>query len=200
MPLETMNADHIAAENGGYEPQRANNGMLYFYGVTGGERELPLAVQTFPLPKETTNVLEAGHLNETRKYAGKTTFEDLTVVFRDYVDEPVARALAAWRRLVYNPATGLMGLAREYKRRGSAMLFGPNGQYDREYKLIGCWPSAFDPGDMDHESDEQVLINITITIDKAIPGEGVVGGSVEDASTFYNGGNSSTSSQRAAFA
>ncbi len=165
MPI-TLLADHVGSQ--GWEPQRVNNAVLHFSDLPGDE-DLALALASFPLPKVTNGIIEIGHVNEKRKFAGLPTFDDLSVIYKDYVPKNTSAILQAWRTLVYDPRTGRQGLKSEYAKNGWAELFAPNGEYIRQYDLIGCWPSGFDPGDADLAGEDTINITVTITIDKAIP-------------------------------
>ncbi len=93
-------ADHVGSS--GWEPQRVNNAVLHFSDLPGDE-ELVLALSSFPLPKKTHGIIEVGYVNEKRKFAGVPTFDDLSVIYKDYVDKNTANILLRWDRLVYNP-------------------------------------------------------------------------------------------------
>ena len=170
MPIESLNANHIGAAAGGFEMQRQSSALLYFPGLLGNvDNLITLAIASFPMPKVASGIVEVAYLNEKRKFAGMPTFDDLSIVFRDYVDKDVARVIGLWRKSVYDPVTGRIGLASEYKRDGRAVQFAPNGELEREFEIVGAWPSTWDPGDHDMEAEDQVRINVTLTIDKAIP-------------------------------
>jgi hypothetical protein len=180
MPLKSMGANHIGAQDGGHEPQRQSNALLYITGLntitTGngsgsGTKEdvLTLALASFPLPKMTMTPIEQGYLNEKRKFAGKPTFDDLAIVFNDHVDSGIGLLLQKWSYSVYNPETGQIGLAANYKKEGLIKLYGPEGSFDREIQLVGCFPSAFDLGEADMLGEDTVRITMTLTYDKYIP-------------------------------
>jgi hypothetical protein len=171
MPISLV-ADHVGSQ--GWEPQRVNNAVLHFADLPGDE-ELSLSLASFPLPKVTNGIVEIGHVNEKRKFAGLPTFDDLSVLYKDYVPVNTSSILHAWRKLVYDPETGKIGLKWEYAKNGWAELYAPNGEFIRQYDLIGCWPSGFDPGDVDLAGEDTINITLTLTIDKAIP---VAGGNV----------------------
>ncbi len=164
-----------AAANRNFEPQRANN-VLFFadlQGVPGVDvNVLTLALATCPIPKSSNGILEVGFLNGTRKFAGKVVYEDLNFSFIDYLDMNVARTLLAWRYLVHNPETEQNGLKAQYAKSGRIKLYAPDGSEDtvRVWNVFGMWPSAFDPGEGDMEGDAPIRCNVTLTIDKAIPG------------------------------
>lgn len=174
MALDLMTADHLGKQGGSFEPQRANNGRLIITGLPGESNGdiLILSLSSFTLPKAASNILEVAYLNERRKFAGTTTYDDLSVVYKDHIDVGTAKQLWAWRRQVSDPTTGKIGLAANYKKQGLIELYGPNGsnsKTDRTIKLQGCWISAMDPGDIDFQNDETMNISCTITIDKFFP-------------------------------
>lgn len=170
MPLNALHANHIGAVGGGFELQRPNNGLLYIVNLDGNSNNLiTLSLASFPLPKETSNIIEVPFLNEKRKFAGMVTYDDLTVIFNDYVDQQTARLLYQWRYLVKDPVSGKIGNKAAYAKAGRMVKYGPDGQSDREYELQGIWPSALDGGEIDFANDGDGLkINMTLSIDKAI--------------------------------
>lgn len=163
--VETLSADHIAARNGAFEPQRKNNFTLR---LSVGGRIIQQALSSFPLPKEANDVIEVNFGNEQRKVAGRATFENLELVLKDYADQPVMSTLVTWRRRVYLPSTGAIGLARDYKEQGEVVMFAPNGTLQRRWRISGVWPSRMDPGGGDMEANAQNLVTMTLTIDKAV--------------------------------
>lgn len=175
MPLDNMNANFIGPGGGGpsFEPQRANMAVCFFTGLPGasGAKDdiLKLSIRNFSLPKVSNGVIEIGYLNETRKFAGKPVYENISATFVDYVDAGSAASLWAWRRLVHDPVTGKTGLAASYKKPGHMILYGPDGNFDRQYDLVGCWLDNLDPGDIDYQGEDAVSLSITLVIDKFYP-------------------------------
>lgn len=167
MPLSTLHADHIGA-GGAFEPQRQNNGLLFISGLAGADA-IRLSIASFPVPKRSMGIIELGYLNEKRKFPGLPTYDDLTVVFNDYIDQQTAKVLWDWAFLVHNPYTGKTGLAASYKKTGWVSLYGPDGVAERQYDIIGMWPSAIDPGEVDMMAEDTVKITLTLTIDKMRP-------------------------------
>jgi len=158
------------------EPQRTNNALLFIDGLPGGlgaDKQLTLSLVSFPIPKFTVAPIEVPFLNEKRKFAGNPVYDDLSVVYKDWVDKDTHKILNAWRYLVHNPETGQTGRARDYKKSGHVSLYSPDGEIERQYALIGVWPSAMDPGEIDMGGEDTVNITMTLTIDKAIPSLGL---------------------------
>ena len=163
---QLVSADHIAAEAGAFEPQRKNNFTLII--PLTDTVLLQRSLDSFPLPKEANEEIAINFGNEVRKVAGRANFENLELVLKDFVDQQIAQLVVSWRRQVYNPTTGAIGYARDYKKKGEVIMFGPDGNLQRKWKLIGCWPSRMDPGGGDMNAAENNKISVTITIDKAI--------------------------------
>jgi hypothetical protein len=172
MAITDLTANHIggSGENAGYEPQRANNSILQVLGLDGDEKNiLQLSLQSFPIPKANVGVIELNYLNEKRKFAGIASFDDLSVIFVDYVDKDTCAILQRWFADVYSSTTGQVGMAKDYKKDGKVIQYSPDGSIEREYDIFGMWISAIDPGDADMSSEDVLRVTCTITIDKATP-------------------------------
>lgn len=163
-----VNADHIAPQDGGYEPLRVNCFEIEFYGVPGIET-LSLAISTANFPGNSNEPIEIPFRNQVRKVAGAARVEEFAISFRDYVDAQIHQAIMTWRRLVYDPATGRIGRAAVYKRAGAAFLFGPEGETERSWSLVGAWPQNDPPLALDSGSSEQLLLEVTFQLDNVIP-------------------------------
>lgn len=182
MPIK-LNAQHLASAAGGFEPQRANNGILVIEGLEGWDQPdgpIALSLESFPLPKESNTIIEARYMNERRKFAGPANVDDMEIVVKDMVDIQVARMLLKWRRQVYDPAgngqwgsgvpgmeQGAVGLARTYKKTGTITLIPPDRITDgRIWGVSGIWPTTMNPGDVDMTSEDFIKITITLAVDR----------------------------------
>lgn len=167
MPLTNLTADLLDT----LEPQRQSTGTVSFNLSTIGisSTNIELAVRSFPMPKRGLGQLTINHLNETRKYAGLPTYDNLDFTFYDFIDIDIARDLQKWWKAVHNEVNGKTGWARAYKVTGFLNQYGPNGQYDRIWLAKGMFPINFDPGSMDQSSDSEVQISISVSVDKAYP-------------------------------
>lgn len=172
--MTLINAQHLAPALGFFEPQRAFSWVLEIALDDVGDQILIMqSLESFGAPKESNDTIELHHGNEVRKVAGKATFEDLTLVVKDFVDSKTAMAVAKWRRLVYNPETGSIGLARDYKKSADLAMFAPDLSSVRVWKLYGVWPKDVDYGTLDMTSSDKVTVSLTLSIDRAIPGFGM---------------------------
>ena len=104
MPIQ-LTAQHIAEQDGGYEPQRANNGQLLVFGVAGWDLPssvLSLSLEAFDLPAFEGGVTQLHWQGQTRKVIGNVQFNDIEVVVREFTDKPTTQMVMAWIREVHN--------------------------------------------------------------------------------------------------
>lgn len=92
------------------------------------------------------------------------------------VDIGIAAAIIRWRRQVYNPETGSIGLARDYKKNADLTLIAPDQSQVRIWKFVGMWPQAVKYGTYDMTTSDKVNVEVTLRYDKAIPSTGLNGG------------------------
>ena len=154
-----------------FQLQRKNHFEVQFIPTEGSgldiDADLRFMVVSFPLPKETTESNDVSYFNQTIKTAGKTTFETTTMVLRDAISYDTEKKFLNWRKNVYNPAEGTMGLAAEYKCQAQVREYTPNGEQFRSWRLVGCWPSGIDYGDMSYDDGGEKQLSVTITYDFA---------------------------------
>lgn len=173
---DLVSADEIAAQAGRFEPQRTNNFSVAFTppGASEGESKvIRMTLLTFPMPEETTESITIEYGNEKRYVAGKTEFGESNLVVNDYVDARVAEILNAWRRKVYDPETGVVGLARDYKIEGTVEMFGPGADkvadsFMRTWTVIGMWPTSINFGEGNMDGNNQNTVEMTMRADKII--------------------------------
>lgn len=159
-------AEHIAQGDGSFEPQRQNNFSIEI-PLSGADRDLiVMGAHGFTLPQQTNAPVIIEFQNQKRKVAGAAEVEEANLMLKDFIDQDVRGAILRWRKEVYNPLTGDIGLAANYKRTGSLVLHGPDGSNERVAKIIGIWPSADPTVEVTHEGgQEKLLMEVPIQID-----------------------------------
>lgn len=165
-----MTGEHIAQQGGSYEPQRTNNFMLTIPNIPGDPtgQMFEFALEAGFAPNETQEPQEIAFQNEKYKVAGPISFEQGTVRYVDYVDPDVSGRLAQWRKMCYDADTGKVGLARDYKRNARLRMFGPAGGADKEWVMLGLWPSQVTwASSLDFASPEVNKIEVSFVYDKA---------------------------------
>lgn len=160
-----------------WQPQQSNLWNVTIEGVdefTGGPDTLSLSIAKISLPKETTSEIEVPYQNTFVWFAGATKIDSFSISFRDYVEKNTAKAIVAWRKSIYDNITGVGGLAAQYKKAGRITLWSPDfTSYTRVWKIRGCWPVSASYGDLDFSSSDQVMIDVTLRVDKAIASDGL---------------------------
>lgn len=186
-------ADHLAQEGGGFEPQRNHNWAVQFnLPQANGDDIIKLSLVAGFLPISMNENVTISYGNEEVYVAGKVSSEVGSMTCRDWVDQPTATLLFNWRRTVYNPYTGAINLARNYKHDASIILSSPNVDdtapnttfdnrdtlpfpgtpvYTRVWKLQGCWPIrvVHAPQGLDMTNSGMVMVSVDVRFDKAIP-------------------------------
>lgn len=166
--MARMGAAHLASQGGGYEPQRKHNFELQLYGVPGPE-VIKLSVQSFTPPGATNEPISVPYLNQVIKVAGQGNWDNADIVVRDMVDAPTWASIMAWKKMVHDPDNDNIGFASQYKKQGELVVFAPDGTVERKYKMIGLWPTTVKGEALDHQSSDIWRINVTLSVDKAIP-------------------------------
>ena len=167
MPFN-FNADHIAAQSGGFEPQRLNHFTIQFAGL-GSADVIESSLLNFQMPTSEIQEVVIPYGNEDRKVAGKATVSEMSLTIVDYVDKDTWGAFNEWKNQVYNARSGEIGWAKDYKREGTVTLYGPKGEKTRRWKCIGCWPRSITPEQFTQESAERNNLTVALSCDKVLP-------------------------------
>lgn len=131
------------------------------------DKDLKFMLVSFPLPKETTESSDINYFNQTIKVAGKTSFETTTMVLRDAIEYDTELKFLDWRKRVYDPKKGTMGLASDYKTSAIVIEYTPNKEEMRRWKIIGCWPSGIDYGELTYDDGGEKQLSVTLSYDFA---------------------------------
>lgn len=175
MAITKLGASHLASD--GYDVQRTNNfefvisGLGSLTGNANDARSITLAVDGAFLPSEDSSVQELAYSNTSVKVAGTTTYGSGTLVLKDLISAggDIEKILVKWRKAVYDPDTDKVGLAFNYKIDARIVQYAPDGTMERTWKLLGCFPSSVDYGQLQYGSGGAVkTVSVGIQYDKAI--------------------------------
>lgn len=183
MPVvSTFAGNSLLHQGGGFEPLRKSNFAAVFYGVGNADLfVLSLRETNFPAVKMVRKGMK--YFNETMHYAGSVApFEEQQLKYVDFMDRNLLKELWNWNEEVWCPESGSIGRAATYKKKGDIFLLPPGaggGQCPgsvshndgvRTWHLEGCWPMSLNYDPAQHEDDgNPILINLTISVDRAIP-------------------------------
>jgi len=149
--------------------RKNNNFIVSIEGITDatedGGNNLDLIIQQAFLPSISLNVLEFRHGNDAKKLAGVASFTGGQLTILDTLSRKELDILMTWFYQTYNPETGALGLASEYKKKGKIIEFASDGRYTRSWEVEGLFISEFNPGTLDASNGEAKQISVQIQID-----------------------------------
>lgn len=161
-----QSADHIAQQDGSFEPQRLNNFSIEI-PLDGADRDLIVAgLHGVKLPAQKNTPQKIEFQNESRKVAGQAEVDDGNISIKDFADQDTLGAILRWRKKVYDPVTGKIGLAKNYKRTCNLILHAPDGSFERIGKLIGVWPIQDPEFEGKSEDPAKRIMEVPLSIDK----------------------------------
>jgi len=145
--------------------RKTNNFIVHIEDVTEDGNSLDLVVQQAFLPQVSLGVLEFRHGNDVKKLAGMATFEQGTLTILDTLSRAEYDILMEWFYQTYNPETGAVGIADEYKKTGYVTEFAADGRFQRRWTVNGMFISGINPGTLNAGQSELKEISMTIQID-----------------------------------
>lgn len=163
-----FSADHIAAQSGGYEPQRLNHFSVRISGV-GSAGIVEKSLLSFQPPMREIEEVVIPYANETRKVAGKVNVTEASLTVVDYCDKDTWKDFHDWLELVHDVRSGALGLASSYKKEATINYWGPDGDKKRAWKAIGVWPKSVSPEQFTMDSGERNNLTVPMATDKVLP-------------------------------
>ena len=154
-----------------YEVQRTNNFALVLDITDGAGNDdwFTLSVDSCPLPDISNNPIELAYQNSKVKVAGQAEFGDFEISVKDSIKLDIEMKLWEWRKKVYDPETGQIGWAEDYKKNGYVFQYAPDGSHERGWQLVGVWPTNLQLGEMNYDGGDAKKISMTCAVDFAWP-------------------------------
>ena len=159
-----FNAKHL----GNSKKYQVQESCWYEVVIGGLSQDLTFLTQSCTLPEVSNPAIEVGYGNSTAKVAGKREYGAGNFVFMDAMVADIEKQLVEWQNSIYDQETGKMGWCTDYKHDISITQYGPDGTYERTWKLEGCWPSNISYGEMSGESADKKTITVTMEYDAAV--------------------------------
>lgn len=154
-----------AINNDNFRPQRTYLWMVEFDPPGGNGRDLVLSARTASLPGVTREEYEVPFKNARFYICGKTGFETMDFTFMENESGNVRQTFEEWNNLLYNPADGTQKPPAEYKKDITIHLLSTEGEKTQTYKLIGCWPQNIPNTELTYDSNDPLMITITMRFD-----------------------------------
>ena len=148
-----------------YEPKRQNRFILRFPSSLGINEWF---VESTSRPSIKIVSTEIPFLNTSTYVAGRFTWDEIPVKFRDPIGPSAAQALMEWVRLHAESVTGRMGYAAGYKRDIDLELLDPTGVVVEKWILQGTFLSSVDFGNLAYNSDAIADISANLRMDRCI--------------------------------
>ena len=148
-----------------YEPKRENRWILRFPSSLGINEWY---VESTARPALTIVATEIPFLNTSTYVAGKFTWGELAVTFRDPIGPSASQALMEWIRLCAESVTGRMGYAAGYKKNVDLEMLDPTGVVVEKWILEGTFLSDVNFDSLAYSTDALATISAVLRMDRCI--------------------------------
>jgi hypothetical protein len=148
-----------------YEPKRQNRFILRFPSSLGINEWF---VESTSRPNIKINATEIQFLNTSTYVAGRFTWNEINVKFRDPIGPSAAQALMEWVRLHAESVTGRMGYAAGYKKDIDLELLDPTGVVVEKWILQGTFLTNVNFDSLSYSQDALATISATLRPDRCI--------------------------------
>jgi hypothetical protein len=148
-----------------YEPKRKNRFILTFPSSLGINSWY---VESTARPKITIKDVEIPFLNTSTYVAGRFTWGDISVTFRDPIGPSASQALMEWVRLHAESVTGRMGYAAGYKKDIDLEMLDPTGVAVEKWILQGTFLKDVDFDSLGYNEDGLITVKATLRPDRCI--------------------------------
>ena len=148
-----------------YEPKRNNRFIMRFDSTLGINEWF---VETAARPHITINATEIPFLNTSTYVAGRFTWGQINVTFRDPIGPSASQALMEWVRLCAESVTGRMGYAAGYKKNVDLEMLDPTGVVVEKWILEGTFLSDVNFNSLGYSDDKLATITAQLRMDRCI--------------------------------
>jgi hypothetical protein len=148
-----------------YEPKRKNRFILRFPSSLGINEWY---VTSTSRPSAKIIATEIPFLNTSTYVAGRFTWEEIKVTFKDPIGPSASQALMEWFRLHAESVTGRMGYAAGYKKNVELEMLDPTGVVVEKWILEGCFLTNLNFGDLNYSQDDLATIDASLRMDRCI--------------------------------
>lgn len=148
-----------------YEPKRQNRFILRFPSSLGINEWF---VESASRPTITVGSTEIQFLNTSTYVAGRFTWGEISVKFRDPIGPSASQALMEWVRLCAESVTGRMGYAAGYKKNVDLEMLDPTGVVVEKWILEGTFLTQVNFGSLSYSQDAIADISANLRMDRCI--------------------------------
>ena len=148
-----------------YEPKRNNRFILRFPSTLGINEWF---VETAARPHITIQSVEIPFLNTSTYVAGRFSWGELNVTFRDPIGPSASQALMEWVRLCAESVTGRMGYAAGYKKNVDLEMLDPTGVVVEKWIMEGTWMKDVNFNSLGYTDDKIATVTAQLRMDRCI--------------------------------
>jgi hypothetical protein len=148
-----------------YEPKRNNRFIMRFPSTLGINEWF---VETSARPHITIASVAIPFLNTETYVAGRFTWGQIGVTFRDPIGPSASQALMEWVRLCAESVTGRMGYAAGYKKNVDLEMLDPTGVVIEKWILEGTWLQDVNFNTLGYSDDKLATITTSLRMDRCI--------------------------------
>jgi len=148
-----------------YEPKRQNRFILRFPSALGINEWF---VESAARPHISINSTEIQFLNTSTYVAGRFTWGEINVKFRDPIGPSASQALMEWVRLCAESVSGRMGYAAGYKKNVDLEMLDPTGVVVEKWILEGTWLKDVNFDTLSYSQDAIASITAQLRMDRCV--------------------------------
>lgn len=148
--------------------------------ATGGWTQAGLLLlQSANRPNFQFEEIEMHHGQEVSKFAGKSTWEVVTLVWYDAQQPDISGACYSWLQTVINITSQGVAPPAQYKKRAELAITDGVGVDVETWTMYGSWPVTVNWQELNYSSNELLTCEATMRYDRAIrscgPGSNIQG-------------------------
>lgn len=158
------------------EIRRKHRWIFQTFGAAAHVNNIILFLQSASRPNFSFEEPEMHHNEEVVRYAGKRSWEPITLVWYDAEQGPDASSqVFLWidgtsGGQVSTIPQANTNLPSQYKVDANLQMLTGLGTPTETWKLLGCWPQSINWGDLDYSSTDLQTIEVVMRFDRAVRG------------------------------
>lgn len=135
---------------------------------TWGQQEL-LLLQSAARPSLSFQPVEMHHNQEVAYFAGKQTWEPITLVWYDSEQNPdISKGLYHWIETLTNMTSVNVNHPRNYKRQAQLAMLDGSGQVTERWTMYGTWPESSNWQELNYTGTELMTCEASMRYDRAV--------------------------------
>ena len=128
-----------------------------------------LMLQSAQRPNIEFGLVEMHHNQEVAYFAGKQTWQPVTLVWYDSEQDPdISRSLYHWIETVVDMVSINVAHPSNYKKQGSLTMLDGGGNVTERWTMYGTWPVSCNWQDLNYTATELLTCEASMRYDRAV--------------------------------